>query len=118
MIMGVRRRLTQDDQAASPYLELPFEVAAGVGSLEVRLAYDRSSGVVDLGCWSPSGFRGWSGGARSRFTITATAATPGYLPGDLEPGQWTVLLGLHRIPAAGLDVEVDIELPASAPPDG
>jgi len=139
VIRGIRRTLTPDDRAASPYLELPFEVPVGVDSLEVRLTYDRSAGVVDLGCWGPSGFRGWSGGARDRFVITADAATPGYLPyadssritryggvsqpdgssprRDVEPGVWAVLLGLHRIPTCRVDVDVEIELPASAPPD-
>jgi hypothetical protein len=117
----VRRRLTPEDRAASPYLELPFEVPARTTSVEVRLGYDRTAGVVDLGCWGPSGFRGWSGGARDRFVITPAAATPGYLPESardayLEPGTWAVLLGLHRIPDPGLDAEVEVDLPATAPP--
>lgn len=118
----VRRRLTPDDRAASPYLKLLFEVPARTPSVEVRLGYDRTAGVVDLGCWGPSGFRGWSGGARDRFVITPAAATPGYLPESsrdayLEPGTWAVMLGLHRIPDPGLDAEVEVELPATAPPD-
>jgi len=106
----VRRRLTPEDRAASPYLELPFEVPSRTPPVEVRLRYDRTAGVVDLGCWGPSGFRGWSGGARDRFVITPAAATPGYLPESardayLEPGTWAVLLGLriarHRRETAG-----------------
>lgn len=115
--MRVERRLTPEDRAASPYLELPFEVPAGAASVEARLSYDRSAGVVDLGCLAPGGARGWSGGARSRFAITPEAATPGYLPGDVEPGEWAVLLGLHRIPAEGLDVTVEVDVPASGPPE-
>lgn len=117
MTMRTRLTLTPDDRAASPYLEVPFEVPSGAGSLEARLSYDRSAGVVDLGCLGPSGFRGWSGGARQRFAITAAAATPGYLAGELEAGAWAVLLGLHRIPAEGLDVTVEVDVPATAPPD-
>jgi hypothetical protein len=117
MTTRIHRTLTPDDRAASPYLALPFEVPAGAGSLEARLTYDRSAGVVDLGCVGPDGFRGWSGGARDRFAITPEAATPGYVPGDVEPGEWAVLLGLHRIPAAGLDVTVEVDVPASGPPE-
>jgi hypothetical protein len=117
MIMGIERRVTPDDRAASPYLEVPFEVPPGVGSVEVHLRYDRAAGVVDLGCVGPAGFRGWSGGARDRFAITPAAATPGYVAGRLEEGVWSVLLGLHRIPGGGLDLALDISLPAPAPPD-
>jgi hypothetical protein len=111
----IRRRLTPADRAAAPYLELPFDIGSGIESVEVRLSYDRAAGVVDLGCSGPGGFRGWSGGARSRFVIGTDEATPGYRPGELEPGVWTVLLGLHRIPAPGLDVTVEIVAPATGP---
>ncbi len=115
--MIIERQVTLDDRAAAPYLEVPFEVPRGVASVEVMLRYDRVAGVVDLGCTGPAGFRGWSGGARDGFAITHDAATPGYVSGELEEGVWSVILGLHRIPADGLDLALEISLPASAPPD-
>ena len=117
MITRIERQVTLDDRAASPYLEVPFEVPRGVESVEVRLRYDRAAGVVDLGCAGPAGFRGWSGGARDRFAIANDAASPGYVSGELEEGVWSVILGLHRIPADGLDLNLEISLPATAPPD-
>jgi hypothetical protein len=113
----VRRniRVGPDDRAATPYLELPFDVPAGAGSLEVRLHYDRSAAVVDLGCTGPAGFRGWSGSARDRFTIGPATATPGYLPGEPESGSWSVVLGLHRIPTAGVELTVELLVPADEP---
>lgn len=117
MSVDVRRlHLTLDDQAAHRYYEVPFELR-GASSVEVRIDFDDTRGVVDLGCLGAHGWRGWSGGARRRFAITATAATPGYVPGELEDGRWAVVLGLHALPADGLDVEVTIRTPASAPPD-
>jgi hypothetical protein len=65
--------------------------------------------VLDLGCLGPSGFRGWSGGARESFVITANAATPGYLPGEVEAGVWQVVLGLHMLPAEGTRYRVTAE---------
>lgn len=62
--------------------------------------------VVDLGCEGTSGWRGWSGGARREFGITAEAATPGYRPGELEPGTWHIVLGLHRLPIDGVELTV------------
>ncbi|WP_149203033.1 CehA/McbA family metallohydrolase [Actinotalea subterranea] len=109
----VRRRLGIDDQIAERYLRVPFEVPAGAPSVEVLLGYDRTAGVLDLGCEGASGWRGWSGGARDRFVITRDGATPGYLPGELEPGEWHVVLGLHQLPAEGLDVRLEIRTPAT-----
>ena len=115
--MKIQRRVTLDDRAASPYVEVPFEVAPGAESVEVLLGYDTAAGVVDLGCTGPAGFRGWSGGARDRFVITPDVATPGYLAGEAEEGVWSVLLGLHRIPSDGLELTLDVLLPATVPPD-
>jgi hypothetical protein len=95
------------DRAESIYRYVPVEVPPGARALSVRLAYDRGAGVLDLGCFGPDGeFRGYSGGARDEFAIADDRATPGYLPGELTPGVWRVLLGLHRVPAEGLRWEI------------
>jgi hypothetical protein len=70
--------------------------------------------VLDLGCFGPSGFRGWSGGARSSFVISAAGATHGYLPGELAAGLWEVAIGLYRVPAEGVGYEVTAEAIAEA----
>jgi hypothetical protein len=101
-----RGRWTPDDRAAEVMRPLPVTVGPGAAALTVRLDYPRAAGVLDLGCQGPAGFRGWSGGARDGFTIAADWATPGYLPGELEPGEWQVLLRLHRVPPEGLDFEL------------
>ncbi|WP_308164728.1 CehA/McbA family metallohydrolase [Nonomuraea sediminis] len=117
----IRGHWSLEDRLELGLREVPFEVPAGAGAVTVRLGYDRSRGVLDLGCGSPGGFRGWSGGARDEYTITAGWATPGYLPGDIEPGGWQVWLRLHRIPPEGLDYTLDIsfdvpERPVAAEP--
>lgn len=99
-------RWSLEDRLEQGLRELPFEVPPGTASVTVELSSD--GGVIDLGCHGPDGFRGWSGGARRRFTIGADWATPGYLPGDLEPGLWHVWLGLHRIPPEGVPYEVTV----------
>jgi len=105
---------TADDRARTPYRYLPVDVPADANGLHVRLSYDRSAGVLDLGCEAPQAFRGWSGGAREEFVITRGAATPGYLAGELEAGTWHVVLGLHRIPPGGLEYEVVAQVFAGA----
>jgi hypothetical protein len=114
-----RGRWTRDARAANRWPQLPFDVPPNCPGLTVTL--DFNGGVIDLGCADPTGWRGWSGGARRTFSITPTAATPGYLPGELPPGTWHVVLGLHRVPPDGCDYTVSIEfgaptLPISARP--
>ncbi len=93
---------TIEDKCTSAWHYLPVEVPPGSSALRVELEYNAAGAGLDLGCFDQAGFRGWSGGARRSFTITATSATPGYLPGELEPGTWQVVIGLHRIPWGGV----------------
>jgi hypothetical protein len=100
-------RWTLEDRFASPWHYLPVEVGPGTAGLRVELEYERADGaVLDLGCLGPDGFRGWSGGARESFVITQDAATPGYLPGELEAGTWQVMIGVHRVPPGGVRYQV------------
>lgn len=113
----ILRRWVRPEDASDPYPLLEFDVPEGMRRLEVSYRYDRSSGaVIDLGVVDPRGaafprfpgFRGWSGGFRDRFVITEGGATPGYLPGPVQPGRWAVLLGLYKIPRQGVEVKVEI----------
>lgn len=99
-----------DDRIAAPWHYLPVEVPAGASALRVTLSYPRGSGaVIDLGCWGPSGFRGWSGSARNSFTVSELGATPGYLSGPVRSGLWRVAIGLHLLPDSGLPFTVTAE---------
>ncbi|CAN5807809.1 CehA/McbA family metallohydrolase [soil metagenome] len=107
--MRFARRFTPEDRAAGPYQYLEAEVPHDVDGFTVSLDYDRAHGVIDLGLVGPDRFAGWSGGARYVVAMSRTWATPGYLPGPLA-GRWQIVLGLHRVAAAGVDVKVKIEL--------
>jgi hypothetical protein len=107
---------TRDDRAADPWPRLPFEVPPGCPGVTVELDVRHPDAVIDLGCAGAAGWRGWSGGARSRYTITPTGATPGYLPGELEPGTWHVVLGLHRVPASEVDYTVTVRAGGAVEP--
>jgi hypothetical protein len=82
--------------------------------------------ALDIGVFSPAGvqlgnqrgFRGWSGGFRDRFTISAAAATPGYLPGPIEPGRWHLILGPYTVAAQGLTYTVGVTLRFGRPRPG
>jgi hypothetical protein len=99
-----------DDRIAAPWHYLPVEVPAGTGGLRVTLSFPRDSGaVLDLGCFDPAGFRGWSGGARDSFAVAELGATPGYLAGPTTAGLWQVVIGLHVLPASGVPFTLTAE---------
>ncbi|MFG1818705.1 CehA/McbA family metallohydrolase [Kribbella sp. NPDC049174] len=107
-VTSYRRRWTLDDRAESVWHSLPVDIPADCPGLLVTLTVPSVEGVViDIGCEGAAGWRGWSGGARRTFAITPTAATPGYLAGDLEPGTWSVVIGLHRLPVEGAELIVE-----------
>ncbi|MFC7384375.1 CehA/McbA family metallohydrolase [Sphaerisporangium rhizosphaerae] len=108
-------RWTLEDRLVKQVWGVPFELPAAARAFTVELSYDRSAGVLDLGCEGPARFRGWSGGARSRYTIAPSWATPGYLPGEPEPGAWQVLIGLYRVPLDGVAYQVTVT-PHAVPP--
>lgn len=81
------------------YVEVPFEVPKGVTRVTVEFSYterDKHT-AVDLGLFDSERFRGWSGGNKSTFTLSATDATPSYLPGPIVPGRWKLILGVPNI---------------------
>lgn len=81
------------------YLELPFAVPPRTGRISVVFRHDGAAHrtTVDLGLRDPERFRGWSGGARDRFILSDSHATPGYLPGPLPAGTWALVLGVPNL---------------------
>lgn len=80
-------------------IEQPFEVPPGTRRIELTVTNtgrERRT-VVDVGLRGPSGFRGWSGGRVETVQVSPLTATPGYLPGLIEPGQWAVIIGVPNI---------------------
>jgi hypothetical protein len=120
---------SRDDRAAEPYRYLDIEVPDRATALNVSLDYDRTAGVLELGLFDPNGFRGWCGAVRSSFAVGADVATPGYIPGPLEPGVWRIMIGLHRVGTDGVRWELTAttstgkpelrpHTPAAHPPPG
>lgn len=87
------------------YRSVPFDVPAGVNRVTVQFDYTGRTEhtTIDLGLLGPGGmrgqdgFRGWSGGSKQLFTVSATDATPSFLPGPVHAGRWTLLLGVPNI---------------------
>ena len=115
MTRVIEGSVTPADRVRSPFVYLPFEVTSGTTRIDVRYSYDAGS-ILDIGIFdpalgefpSPTGFRGWSGGARDSFFVATDDATPGYIPGDLAPGRWQIILGLAHISPPGCHYRVEI----------
>src|SRR5687767_14969060 len=105
------RHYTRDDRAESIYQYIVVDAPSGAPAITVRLDYDRTDAVVDLGLIGPDRFGGWSGSERSVVSVTPTWATPGYIPGAIAGG-WQVVLGLHRVGPAGVTVYLDVDTSA------
>jgi hypothetical protein len=95
--LELRGVLTRADHET--YKELAFDVPPGVQRLTVSFEYTgrEERATIDLGLFDPERFRGWSGGDKASFTLSALDATPSYLPGPIMPGRWTLLLGVPNI---------------------
>ncbi|MGH7024828.1 MAG: CehA/McbA family metallohydrolase [Caulobacteraceae bacterium] len=81
------------------YRELTFDVPAGIERLTIAVAHTgkEEKATIDLGLFDPERFRGWSGSDKASFNLSATDATPSYLPGPIPPGRWTLVLGVPNI---------------------
>lgn len=93
----LRGNVTSAD--AQTYREVPFTVPAGVTRITVDFSYterDKKTSI-DLGILDGERFRGWSGGNKNSFTISASDATPSYLAGSIPAGPWKLLLGIPNI---------------------
>lgn len=84
-----------------------FTVPPDVGALDVRFAYDRGGelphSLLTLSLFDPHGFRGAGHrfAPRQQVRIDLHSATPGFVPGPVPPGEWTIEVDLHCVIAEG-----------------
>jgi hypothetical protein len=115
---------------ARDWVYLPVQVPAGVREIAVDYQYDRPAvpagergNALDIGIFDESGiglgnargFRGWSGGFRTSFVISASDATPAYVPGPIHEGRWHIILGPYSVAPQGLHWTVTVTLRYGAP---
>ena len=110
-----------DADKAMKFVYVPFQVEPGVTSIHVLQQYSqKGNNSIDLGVFDvrgvqimdakngSSGFRGWSGGAYTNFTISPSGSTPSYIPGGMYPGEWNVVLGPYVLLDSGADWNLTI----------
>ncbi len=89
------------------YIDVPFQVPAGTVEIQVARTYTAGN-ILDFGVWSPSGYRGWSGGLTDDIIVGIDQSTRGYLPGPIDAGTWTVAIGKAQLTTAGAHYAIDI----------
>lgn len=131
---------TLTDRDAKQHIAHPFTIEEGTTRLRLRFTYAPRRGpaglnALHLSLFDPHCFRG----ARHRqgevegavvsheIELSATDATPGYLPGPIPAGEWSIIIDSHMIvPGASVSYQITIDglseplplvMPATAPPE-
>ena len=94
---------------SATYKPQTFEVPKGVSRLVVALEHDGNpaASLIELGIADPDGFRGASS-KKTVFTIAERDATPGYLPGRLPAGRWSLNFSVGQLPDKPLNWTVRV----------
>jgi hypothetical protein len=103
--MKIRIDGTLDYRQNKQHLAHAFSVPAGTTRLTIHFDYSpkvsegqSQDNALSLTLFDPERSRGARHNNRDRdLTITAYSATPGYTPGALQPGVWTVWIDTHRV---------------------
>ena len=131
----IEGHLTAEKVRQNPYFYLPFNVPNNASRIHVSYGYsdpvtapfgNGPGNVVDIGIFDsrgydfpqPAGFRGWSGAARPEFFLAPENATPGYIRGDLFPGEWNIMLGVDRVESEGVRYDVSVTIEKQQAPSG
>ena len=102
------------NQDMKKHIPFPVQVPPGTRTLSIRMSYaphivEQISNLLTLTVLDPAGFRGAAhrNAEVLEVVIQDTAASPGFFPGPVQPGEWTVLVDTHMIMP---DVSVHLEL--------
>ena len=119
---------TLTDRDAKQHIAHTFAVEEGATMLRLRFAYAPARGpaglnALHLSLFDPRGFRGarhrqgepLDGGRHHMVVLGAAEATPGYEPGPIPAGEWTVVIDTHMI-VPGEPVEYSIAIDTSHEP--
>jgi hypothetical protein len=111
---------TLEPHHSKQHIPHAFTVPSGATTLTIHLEYSphRATGqhydnMLCLTLFDPEGCRGARhNNADQSLTITEHSATPGYTPGALQAGTWTLFIDTHRILPPDV-IEYRLELDSS-----
>lgn len=134
-LLEAKGALRREDRKS--YRPHAFQVPPGTAALRIAFHYDRGGddphSLVTLQLFDPRGFRGAGHRFAPRQTIEIgeRRATPGFVPGSVGAGEWTIEVDVHsvipradgqpnvyslRVDAAeGVDETVTVALPSDPP---
>jgi hypothetical protein len=111
------------EKEVKQHLLHPFELPAQAIELDIILHFtparvNNISNMLCLTLFDPLGFRGAGhrGGDTHRVQLSHSQATPGYQPGPLPAGQWTVEIDTHMI-MPGEPCHYQLEIAIRTSPD-
>jgi len=116
LVIQFEGRLTLDDMAT--HKRHSVIVPEGAGTLRVRFTHaPLHPGIGDIphqlsiSVYGPGGARGTRHNNADQSPVISTAyASPGYLPGPIEAGEWHVEIDVHRIlPPGNVDYRLEVE---------
>lgn len=98
----LRVEATAEHADSHTYRAYAFEVPPGTAALSLSfeaepLEVGPYHQAINVALYGPSGFRGLPGRSAPPYRIAADGASPGFLPGAIEPGQWTVEVALGYV---------------------
>lgn len=81
----------------------PQKIAHGTYTVRHRI------NTIDLGLIGPDGKQvGASGSDKHSIRLSATSATPGYIPRELTLGSWQILIGAYKVAPEGVTVTYEL----------
>jgi hypothetical protein len=116
MQFQIEGRLTEAD--SHRYISHPFAVPEGATRIEIDFQYspkrtERYANLLTLSLFDPQRERGTGhrGQATQHVMVSPGAATPGYLPGPLPAGTWSVMVNSNLVnPGPPINYHLDISI--------
>lgn len=115
-LLSVQETLTNED--AKKHIAIPFDMPPGATQLDVRFEFaplqvegQLGTNNLSLSLFDPQGARGAGHNCldRSSISISTMYATPGYVPGVLQPGKWTLVIDTHMVlPGPPVEYRLDV----------
>jgi hypothetical protein len=102
------------NQDMKKHIPFPVQVPPGTTTLSIHMSYtphsvEKINNLLTLTVLDPAGFRGAAhrNAEVMEIVIQENAASPGFFPGPVQPGEWTILVDTHMImPGAPLQLEL------------
>ena len=100
-----------------------FTVPADAIAIDLRLDYSpprvgRYNNVLTITLLDPQGFRGEAhrGGREKTIHVDGRTATPGFIPGRLPPGEWTIRVSAHAVLESAPPLQYNLQVSVSSGP--